>query len=148
MWTLAQDVLHAAKDLGVAASALTLEESEALHRGMASRYAGSSERWPLWDGPTEYLAHQDPTAWRLIADFVQDEPCLLLWEPTTERTVIRIERGRELVRVLEEVHRSELYVTDSALSFMLCFNHHDFLIAGGRAASWLEMLRSRRPTES
>jgi hypothetical protein len=142
MWTLAQDVLNAAKRLGVAASALEPQESAALHRSIAARYGGSADRWPLWDGPTDYPAIQDPAAWRLIADFIHDEPCLLFWEPSTELKVIRIERGQELIRILDEVHRSEFYVTDPALSFMLCFNHHNFLIAGGRAAPWLQ---ARRP---
>lgn len=143
MWTLAKDVLDAATRLNVVASALTPEESTAAHRTVAARYGGPTGRWPLWDGPMEYPALQDAAAWRLIADFVQDNPCLLLWDPETERTVIRIERGRALVRVLDEVHRSELYVTDEAGSFMLCFNHHDFLIAGGRAANWLKTQSSR-----
>ncbi len=141
MWTLAEDVLNAAKRLGFAASALAPQESAAVHRDIAARYGGSTDRWPLWDGPTEYPAIQDPAAWRLIADFIQGEPCLLLWDPSTEQTVIRIERGQERIRILDEVQRSEFYVTDPALSFMLCFNHHDFLIAGGRAASWLAALR-------
>jgi len=144
MWTLAEDVLNAAKRLGVVASALTPEQSAVVHRDIVQRYGGSKHDWPLWDGPTEYPAIQDPAAWRLIADFVHDEPCLLLWDPSTERRILRIERGQELIRVLDEVHRSEFYVTDPALSFMLCFNHHDFLIAGGRAATWLEARRSRQ----
>jgi hypothetical protein len=94
MWTLAEDVLNAAKRLGVAASALARQEGAAVHRSIAARYGGSTDRWPLWDGSTEYPAIQDPAAWRLIADFIQGEPCLLLWDPSTEQTVIRIERGQ------------------------------------------------------
>ncbi|HYV44076.1 MAG TPA: hypothetical protein VFA20_04400 [Myxococcaceae bacterium] len=146
MWTLAQDVLNAAKGMGVAASALALEESAVVHRDLAARYGRAAGRWPLWDGRAEYPAIQDAAAWRLIAEFVHDDPCLLLWDPATDRTVIRFERGRDVVQVLGDVHRSEFYVTDPALSLMLCFNHHDFLIAAGRAAKWLEVRRSQGQT--
>jgi len=138
MWTLAEDVLNAAGRLGVGASALAPQESDVVHRNIATRYGDSGDGWPLWDGRTEYPAIHDPAAWRLIADFVDDQPCLLLWEPSTERAVVRIERGQDLIRVLDEVHHGELYVTDPALSFMFCFNHHDFLVAGGDAATWLQ----------
>ena len=40
----------------------------------------------------------------------------------------KIRVGRSAGDVLEEVHRSEFYVTDDDCSFLLCFNHHDFLV--------------------
>jgi hypothetical protein len=46
-------------------------------------------------------------------------------------------RRRDAVAVLAESTGFEFYLTDIDATFLLCFNHHDFLIAAGDARPWL-----------
>lgn len=137
MWTIADDMIGEADLLGVRASALPVNEREKIRRDLAEKYGRSKAGWPLWDGPSDDPSLQEEAAWRLVADFVGDSACIVLWERRTEEQALQFERGRDLVRVLEGVHRTEFYVTDHITSFLLCFNDHDCLVAAGRAAPWL-----------
>lgn len=44
---------------------------------------------------------------------------------------------RDIVAVLAECTGFEFYLTDVEATFLLCFNHHDVLIAAGDARPWL-----------
>ncbi len=43
----------------------------------------------------------------------------------------------KLSLLLGETYPFEVYLTDELVDFVLCFNHHDYLIATGRAKEWL-----------
>ncbi len=41
----------------------------------------------------------------------------------------------------------EFYLTNTLTDYLLCFNHHDYLIACGRAREWLTAYSARRIRE-
>jgi hypothetical protein len=84
MWTIAEDVEKAARQKGLSASILDQRECEKMRRELMEKY-GRSGHWPLWDGPSDDPAIQSEVAWRLIAEFVGDNPCVILWAPETDR---------------------------------------------------------------
>ena len=43
-----------------------------------------------------------------------------------------------MVAILGETSLFEFYVTDKNASYLLAFNHHDYLIACGEAKNWLK----------
>ena len=45
--------------------------------------------------------------------------------------------GDALVRLLGDLPPMEFYLTNAATEYLLCFNHHDYLIACGSAREWL-----------
>jgi hypothetical protein len=144
MWSIACDMLSEASRLGVPVSLVDEVAADRLRSNLLQKYGRSKMGWPLWDGPSDDVSVQDESAWRWIADFLNDGPCVILWEPGTERKALRFSSGVGLVAVLAECHRTEFYVTDDVTSFMLCFNHHDYLIGAGHACKWLAD-RSREP---
>jgi hypothetical protein len=141
MWRIADDIESNAAKLGVPAERLAPEANKRVRADVVARYARSPSVWPLWDGPDddtcEEVSVQDGSAWRWVAEFVADAPCILLWDPHDEVDAIRFENGRDLVAVLEEMYLTEFYVTDDEATYLICFNHHDYLIAEGRAVGWL-----------
>ena len=54
-----------------------------------------------------------------------------------EREALRFQSGTDLVAVLEESHRSEFYVTNDNVSWLIAYNDHDYLIGVGEAADWI-----------
>ncbi|MEO6457793.1 MAG: hypothetical protein ABIO92_05915 [Chloroflexia bacterium] len=51
--------------------------------------------------------------------------------------MIEFEQGTQISRVLGECFNFEFYVTNPEVEYILCHNHHDFLVATGTATSWL-----------
>jgi hypothetical protein len=86
------------------------------------------------DGPS----FQEERAWRRLASLVGNASCVVFWEPRTEKNALSFRSGGDLVAILEECHRSEFYVTDESVSYLLCFNEHDYIIGEGRAAAWVD----------
>jgi hypothetical protein len=136
MWTIAEDIIREARTLGIPVDAINSDAADRVHTELRDRYGRAGNRWPLWDAPNCDPSFQEEEAWRHLPAFLSNAACLVLWEPRTERKVLRFRCAKDLVKVLEECHRTEFYVTDD-LSYMVCFNEHDFLIASGRAAEWL-----------
>ena len=54
------------------------------------------------------------------------------------KIVYYFEDGNSIVDMYNETWQSiEFYVTDEKFSFLLSYNHHDYLIACGDAKKWL-----------
>lgn len=137
MWTIAADILDEAKRQQIFALSLPRQIAQTIRQDVERKYGGSRREWPLWDQENDDPSIQEENAWELVAEFIGDAPCVILWEPRTESQLIEFLSGQDLVRVLRECHRTEFYITDRDSSYLLCFNHHDFLIGSGRAAPWL-----------
>ncbi|MGY3120680.1 hypothetical protein ACVWXQ_004617 [Bradyrhizobium sp. S3.14.4] len=45
--------------------------------------------------------------------------------------------GADLLRVLEDCPALEIYVCDEEASYLLCSNHHDFVVGWGAALPWV-----------
>jgi hypothetical protein len=139
------DFAEEAVKQGLEFDILTPIEAKRFHQGLLARFGSSKAGgWPLWDGPSDFASVQDDLAWRWIGDWIENESCVLLWDPAYERRALRLAKGRSLTGLLEEMYGTEFYVTDESISYMICFNHHDYLIAAGRAKSWLEQHPRRR----
>ncbi len=92
--------------------------------------------WPWQDVDAASVQRDD--GWMRIANYVGTEPCLLFLDGAG--TIWRLASGSDLLRVLEECPGIEFYVCDEAASYLLCHNHHDFVIGWGTAGAWVESL--------
>jgi hypothetical protein len=59
------------------------------------------------------------------------------------RKIWRFRSGSGLLRVLEDSPALEFYVCDKEASYLLCSNHHDFVIGWGAASPWVERLEDK-----
>ena len=138
MWKIVEDFAEEAVKQGLEFEIMGPLEAERFHHGLLAKFGKSKAGWPLWDGPSDFASVQDELAWRWIGDWIKNEVCVLLWDPASERRALRFAKGRGLISLLECVYGTEFYVTDESMSYMICFNHHDYLIAAGRATEWLK----------
>jgi hypothetical protein len=58
------------------------------------------------------------------------------------RSVWKFRNGSDLLRVLEDCPALEFYVSDEEASYLLCSNHHDFVIGWGAASQWVGRLQA------
>ena len=96
-------------------------------------------RTPLWERLTASAGRQNAYGWREIGRFV-DGALILLVDDPQGHCAFRFDTAAALQGVLEETSGFEFYATDDALTFLLAFNHHDFVIGAGRAEAWIRSL--------
>ncbi len=112
-------------------------EANRLRAQAILRFAAGVRSYPLWEHITPSISVQDPTSWRWISDFVQDSEVIMFFNEEDDDTVFVFENGSQVVPVLMECTGFEFYLMDRLANYLICFNHHDFLIVAGSAASWL-----------
>lgn len=91
-----------------------------------------------WDHLAAPHGQLRPDGWELIPMYVGSTTCLMFLEGAD--TVWRFRSGSDLLRVLNECPALEFYVCDQDTSYLLCSNHHDFVIGWGAATQWVDKL--------
>jgi hypothetical protein len=125
---------------GVAAQLLTEETIRHLLSVIQHRYvdAGDEDR-NLWER-FRCDTSRRRADWSLICDYASQRPILLCNEG--DRFLgFQFDSGADLRAVLNNCPGFEFYVVDEGVSFVLCHNHHDYLVGVGACKSWLSMLR-------
>jgi len=118
---------------------LNFEESRKIHREVTFKFADSvyEQDW-LWEYLNDSLAIQNPSAWRWISEFNTTDPIILFFNPSDEKSAFEFPDIHNIIDILKDTFGFEFYLCNKNLDYLLCFNHHDFLIACGTAKSWLQ----------
>jgi len=127
--------LHAT---GVHAQVLDAAEKRALVVRLRERLGVDVTSHAPWDNSAGPDGHLRPDGWELIPTYVGAVPCLMFLDRAN--TVWKFRCGADLLRVLGECPALEFYVCDQEASYLLCSNHHDFVIGWGTAAQWVSGL--------
>jgi hypothetical protein len=134
-----EQLIKASTEMSVELSHLTAPLTKKLWESMYQKYTNGSRSWSLWDRPMETRGETHSIAsldgWKWISDFVKDDKCVLI---TDSHTAVEFGSGYGLVRVIGETSVDEFYVTNYETDYVICINHHDFIIAFGRAIPWLK----------
>lgn len=94
----------------------------------------------LWENLLAYEALSDSNGWSYIKDFVRDNCCIMFFNQDEEKKMFEISNGKDLQCILSETSGFEFYIIDKNCSYLICFNHHDALLACGNAAEWIKRL--------
>ena len=140
---MSSDIINTTiRELGIAATPLSGEQSrEVIAAIKANLGVDVSKKW-AWDEPAvSNAAVRNPDGWKLIPSFVSSSPCLLFENEAHE--IWSISNGDDLLRILAEASGFEFYVTDNKANFLLCHNHHDFVVGWGSAQKWVLHLGDR-----
>ncbi|MBR7745285.1 hypothetical protein [Undibacterium baiyunense] len=119
----------------VSAKLLSSHEREGVVDCLCERLrvdVSSHSPWDKFDAPDGVLNHD---GWKLIPSFVGGESCLLM--TTSASAVWRLGSGKDLMLILQECPPFEFYVCDIAFNYLVCFNHHDYLVGWGDANLWV-----------
>jgi hypothetical protein len=110
---------------------------------IVARYARRDGDGEPWERLIDSVGYQEPNGWRWIGEYVTERAAILAFPSRIETAGVVFANGAELPAIVERCSGVELYVTDEAYEFLLCFNHHEFIIAAGAAKLWLEERRKR-----
>lgn len=131
-------VSSALKVTGIQAELLGAREKQAVVVRLLERLGVDVTRHAPWDDDAAPDGCLRPDGWELIPKYVGTTACLLFLEGA--HTVWKLRSGFDLLRVLKDCPALEFYVCDEEASYLLCSNHHDFVIGWGAATTWVESL--------
>ena len=130
-------VSAAVSNTGVHAEVLNEESRRALLVRLLERLGLDVTSCAPWERGGEGKHRSD--GWELIPEYIGANACLMFLEGADE--VWKFKSGRDLLRVLNDCPGVEFYVCDEDASYLLCHNHHDFLVGWGGASEWIGRLR-------
>lgn len=131
-------IFAAIEDAALRAQTLDAPERQVLVARLHERFGVDLTAHAAWDRLSAPTGRQRQDGGELISAYVGKAPCLLFLDGA--RTVWRFDSGADLLRVLDESPLLECYVCDEAASYLLCWNHHDFVIGWGTASAWVDTL--------
>lgn len=116
---------------------LTAEEVNALVGTIISRYTEPTEdNRRLWEHFRGDVGLRRSDGWSLICDYPEPSP-ILLFEEHGQFEGYEFSSPADMRSVLAEAPGFEFYVTSKNLDFVLCFNHHNYIICVGACKLWI-----------
>ena len=117
---------------------LPLEASELLRQLRMQFCYGNKDKY-IWEDLIEpHSSFRWANGWLKIGEYVDKQTCLLI--VPDEICAFRVRNGPELNAIIGECPLFEYFVTDDSRTYLLCHNHHDYLIGAGNAANWVERM--------
>ena len=137
MWNIGEEIMSVASELGIAIKELSSEDSKVIIGNVKKLYA-TGTKTTLWENITDCCSINDSNAWQWINEFIGDKESILFFNENDERKAFLIVNGTDLVTILSETYGFEFYITNKKTTYLLAFNHHDYLIACGDSEKWLK----------
>jgi len=133
------ELIAAAKRAGAAIVELSPEDTASIRRSVeATFFQGKASGYFPWEHLGDRISVHDPNAWEWVSQFTTGQKTILLLDYWPDASVFEFEDGSKLSEVLGDSYWSEFYVTNREAEYLICFNHHDWLIAAGSAKEWLQ----------
>ena len=130
------EILKAANVLHLSVLELTQVESLFIIDQIVAKYAKGKRDNFLWENFVEKnVISNDKDAWKLIKDIIGKEEVIMFFNPEDESTALQFCSGNDVVALLSETFGFEFYLTNKTTDYVLCFNHHDYLIASGNIST-------------
>ena len=123
---------------GVQAEILSAPENKALVVRLRERLGVDVRAHAPWDDKAESSGKLRSDGWELIPAFVGATACYVFLDGAD--IIWKFGNGSDLLHVLKECPALEFYVSDRDASYLLCRNHHDFIIGWGAARPWVDRL--------
>ncbi|MFI3231692.1 MAG: hypothetical protein R3Y29_09120 [bacterium] len=90
----------------------------------------------VWEKIVDNFSVCDGNAWKWINEFIQNKNTIMIL--LDEEASFIFQNGEDVVLLLAELYPFEFFLTDENLTYLLCYNHHDYLTASGIAKEWLK----------
>ena len=144
MYVIHDQIVEASKAMKISYGELSVEETASLCRSVTRKYANNSKHQGfLWESFVNRVSVNNKNAWRWIKDFIDSE-AIMFFNLDDEKHSFRFLNGSDIVKVLEETFAFEFYITNDCTDYVICFNHHDYLICCGKAETWLRNFIMRK----
>lgn len=142
MWNIKEQIEVAAQSENIEIKKISVVETKNIFYQLAAKYSDGKMVFPLWEHFTQDLAVTNADAWQWIDEFIANSDAILLFNPTDLSNSFEVVGGKNVVKILAEMFSVEFYVTNKEGDYILCFNHHNVLIACGKSMEWLKKYKT------
>jgi hypothetical protein len=143
MGHIANELRSTIARVGIRAEELSPAQLRSIRDEVGDRFIEPAVEGPLWERIRDDVSVRNPDAWQWVSSVPLSGHAILFFEEHDEPAGFVFDSGVDVVSVLAESTGFEFYLTDDASSFLITFNHHDYLSAAGGAADWLSGLLQR-----
>lgn len=119
------------------------EQIKEIKNSIIQKYIYAQPKTFLWEQMKGAAIIADSDGWQKLCDFVGNDRCLMFFDDIEDKSVLIINNGKSLYKLLDEMFGFEFYITNFETDYLLCFNHHDCLLGCGTAKKWIESLNDR-----
>lgn len=131
-------IAEAIENTGVQARELCSLERQNVIENLHDRLGIDITAKAPWDNAEAPEGKLRQDGWELIPKYVGAIQCFVFTPGANE--IWEFDGEDDLLRVLRECPALEFYVCDCDFDYLLCFNHHDYVVGWGRASSWVDSL--------
>lgn len=135
MMDISNEIKGISKRLGVFTKIVKGERYSFLKKSIYEKYIDSNLTGSfLWERFKRELQSSvcNTNAWMLIGKLVDEKQCILII--FEEKIAFEFQTPDDLINVISETYLlDDFYVTNHSCSYLICNNHHDYLICCGNA---------------
>ncbi len=121
---------------------LPQDEGERIRAQVAWGFVQGWVNW-IWQHLVDSVGVYQQHSWQWVDEYVNGAEAVMLFNRDEEGAVFVFPQGAAIVPVIEETYVPEFYLTNRAVEYLICYNHHEYLIASGSAKEWLLQLKQR-----
>lgn len=142
MWDIKGQIFAASNKLEIKVKEIPYTKTAEMKNLIAAKFTGGENVEPIWEKINDEEAVHNPDAWQWVSEFVNDNEAIIFFNTSDEKSSFIISGGENIVNILSETFNVEFYLTNKELDYLICFNHHDVLIASGKAKRWLRRYKT------
>jgi hypothetical protein len=133
-----EEIVRVANFLDVNVLELPQYDTNLIVKQVATKYSDGKTGDFLWEYFVKKISVCDRNAWKKLDQYIGNNEVVLFFNPSDESVAFKLNNGKALVDLIGESFGFEFYLTNQATDYVLCFNHHDYLIACGKSMEWLK----------
>lgn len=109
---------------------------------IVAKYTEGARGNCLWEFFVNDYSIRRNDGWKLAAAYPSNDDIMLVLDGQKWQGY-QFESIGDLRLLLAETPRFEFYMTNHAVSYVLCWNHHDYLVGAGDCVGWLTSVEGK-----
>lgn len=144
MLTIYSEITEAADKLNINIKVLSEERTTNIIKNVKIKFANinANNRF-LWEELQYSEAINDSRGWQYIGRFIKESESIMFFNRDDEKHSFIFYSGDDIENILGESYGFEFYITNTNLDYLICFNHHAYLICSGTAQGWVKELSDK-----
>jgi hypothetical protein len=142
VWSIKEQIKSAANLLNVNIQEVQVSTTNNIVSQVIDKFAAGNKGIPLWERLINYISIYNKDAWLWINELIGDNETIMFFNTSDEKAAFAFNNGDDVVSVLSDTYGFEFYLTNRAVDYLLCFNHHDVLVACGNAMKWIRKYKT------
>lgn len=133
------EIKSALELLGIPYKLLDEERIKLIGNDVLKKYSkGSTYSYPLWDNLSSFWGVDFQFAWKWFFELLKNKEVILFFDLADDTNMFELKNGGCISSVMDNSFGMTIYVTNSKVSWLYCYNNDGSLVACGEAKEELK----------